>query len=130
MVADKAIQIAGAFDAKVHLIHVTSKNNSTLSDDRDVEYITPDNVSGYEREMETLNLFKTKFSKAGLNCEVHLTQGKPDVQILKTADKIHADMIVLGYIEHTAFYKTFIGSVSNEIVKQSPIPVLLVPAKK
>lgn len=128
LVAQKAIEIAKAFDAQVHLIHVTSFKKDSVPAVFGVEYIPTENLSEYEKEMETLNLFKVRFTEAGLNCEVHLTQGYPDKQILKLADQIHADLIILGLINHSALYKVFVGSVSNEVVKGTKTPVLLIPS--
>ncbi len=127
LVAQKAIQIAQAFDANVHLVHVTSLSKDAVPADG-IEYISSVNISEYEKEMDTLNAFKVKFQEAGLLCEVHLLQGYPDKQILRLAEKLHAEMIVLGYINHSTLYKTFVGSVSNEVVKGSKVPVLLIPA--
>lgn len=130
LVAQKAIEIASAFDAQVHLVHVTSYKKDSAPEVSGVEYVSAENLSEYEKEMETLNLFRARFVEAGLNCEVHLTQGYPDKQILKLADQVHADMIILGLINHSALYKVFVGSVSNEVVKGTKIPVLLIPAEQ
>lgn len=131
LVASKAIQFASTFDATVHLVHVTSaKNKSKDSQDELTEFIMADNLNDYEKEMETLNLFKTQFVNAGLLCETHLMHGAPDKQILQLADKIKADLIILGLINHSALYKVFVGSVSNEVIKGTQTPVLLVPPNK
>src|SRR5690606_42019935 len=63
------------------------------------------------------NLFKARFSNAGIICETHLLQGSPEKQILKLADSVNADLIILGLINHSTLYKVFVGSVSNEVIK-------------
>lgn len=131
LVANKAVEIAIAFDAKVHLVHVTSLKNKDLVDSSEgIEYISSETLSAYEKEMETLNLFKARFSNAGIICETHLLQGSPEKQILKLADSVNADLIILGLINHSALYKVFVGSVSNEVIKGSKTPILLVPPAK
>ncbi|MDD3458925.1 MAG: universal stress protein [Weeksellaceae bacterium] len=130
LVANKAIEIAEAFESKVHLVHVTSVDKNKKDNDFEIEYISTDNLSKFEKEMDILNSFKSRFTNAGLLCEVHLLRGKAYTQILKLADKIHADLIILGLINHSALYKVFIGSVSNEVIKGTKTPILLVPPKK
>lgn len=130
LVAEKAIQIASAFDSTVHLVHVTSVKDKGKEADREVENVSPEDVSAFEKEMEIMSRFKAKFTNAGLNCEVHLLRGAPARQVLNISRQIGAELIVLGYIEHSTWYKTFIGSVSNEVLRESPVPVLLIPAKK
>ncbi len=128
LVAQKAIEIAIAFDAKVHLVHVTSIDKDVVVTEPGIEYISPINLSEYEKEMETLNSFKAKFVEAGIHCEIHLLQGYADKQILKLAENLHIELIILGYISHSAIYKAFVGSVSDAVVKGAKTPVLLVPA--
>ncbi len=131
LVASKAIEIASAFESKVHLVHVTSaeKNNKEDSDS-EIDYISSDNLSKFEKEMDILNRFKSKFTEAGLLCEVHLLKGKSQQQILGLAEKHHVDLIILGLINHSTLYKVFVGSVSNEVIKGTKTPVLLVPPRK
>lgn len=128
LVAEKAIEIAKAFESKVHLVHVTSLSKDIVVTEPGVEYISPVNLTEYEKEMDTLNSFKAKFLDAGLLTEVHLLQGFADKQILKLAEQLHADLIVLGYIKHSALYKAFVGSVSEGVIKGSKASVLLIPA--
>lgn len=130
LVASKAIEIATAFDSTVHLIHVTNVENSTLSDDSELDYITTEHLSSFEKEMDTLNSFKSRFINAGLLCETHLMIGKPHEKILNLAEKLHVDLIILGLINHSALYKVFVGSVSNEVIKGTKTPIMLVPPIK
>lgn len=129
LVASKAIEIASAFEAKVHLVHVTSVSNKDAFDEG-IEYIPQEAMNDYDKEMTTLNAFKARFSEAGILCEGHLLQGVPQKQILKLAESINADLIILGLINHSTLYKVFVGSVSNEVIKGTKTAVLLVPPKK
>lgn len=131
LVASKAIEIASAFESKVHLVHVTSvEKNNKEENHSEIDYISSDNLSKFEKEMDILNRFKSKFTEAGLLCEVHLLKGKPQQQILGLAEKHHVDLIILGLINHSTLYKVFVGSVSNEVIKGTKTPVLLVPPRK
>lgn len=130
LVANKAVEIATVFDAKVHLVHVTSIKKNKINEDEGIEYIPAGILSDYEREMATLNQFKARFINAGILCDLHLLKGSPEKQILRLADSINADLIILGLINHSTLYKVFVGSVSNEVIKGSKTPILLVPPTK
>ena len=43
-----------------------------------------------------------------------------------TADEIGADLIIMGSHGRTGIQKMFLGSVAQNVLTQSPIPVLIV----
>jgi nucleotide-binding universal stress UspA family protein len=47
--------------------------------------------------------------------------------ILDEAEKFGTDLIVVGSQSHGFLYRTFIGSVSDGVMRRSPCPVLIVP---
>ncbi len=61
------------------------------------------------------------------NFETHILDGVPAPTIIKAAEKMDVDMIVMGSHSHGAFDNLFIGSVANKVVNRSTKPVLLVP---
>lgn len=54
-------------------------------------------------------------------------QGKPWQVIIDTADKINADMIVMGVRTHATLQHMLLGSTSRKVMSHSVIPVLIVP---
>jgi nucleotide-binding universal stress UspA family protein len=53
----------------------------------------------------------------------------PADQVLREADDFEADLLVLGTHGHGALGRALIGSVSSEVARLSPRPVLLVPPR-
>ncbi|PYJ41213.1 MAG: universal stress protein, partial [Verrucomicrobia bacterium] len=51
-------------------------------------------------------------------------------EILKQADAINADLIVMGTHGHGAMYNLLVGSATKGVLKHSSRPVLLVPGPK
>ncbi len=47
--------------------------------------------------------------------------------VLDEAEKFGADLIVVGSQSHGFLYRTFIGSVSDGVIRRSPCPVMIVP---
>jgi nucleotide-binding universal stress UspA family protein len=55
----------------------------------------------------------------------------PTVQtILEQAEKLDADVIVMGSHGRGKLFDLVVGSVSAGVIRKSPVPVLVVPARK
>ncbi|MEG0344430.1 MAG: universal stress protein [Acinetobacter sp.] len=50
----------------------------------------------------------------------------PATGILEAADELNADLIVMGSHGRTGFKKFFLGSVAQEVLSISPLPVLII----
>lgn len=53
--------------------------------------------------------------------------GSAAEQIRETAERIHADLIVLGSHRHGRLFHSMFGSVRDALVSSAPCPVLVVP---
>jgi len=62
----------------------------------------------------------------GLECEKILVEGVPHKSIIRIADEIGADLIVLGSTGMTSLERALIGSESQKVLLYSERPVLLV----
>ena len=67
---------------------------------------------------------------AGINATGIMLQGPPAKVILKEADKLEADLIVMGSHGFGGVFKLLLGSVSSAVLKKSGRPVLIVPAQR
>jgi nucleotide-binding universal stress UspA family protein len=72
---------------------------------------------------------ETKRSQ-GLDCEALLVQGPTTETILELVPKLHVDMIVMGSHGRGALFKAFVGSVSEQVLRDSQVPVLIVPSPR
>jgi nucleotide-binding universal stress UspA family protein len=68
--------------------------------------------------------------QAGLEANALLIQGPIVETILAEAQKMKADLLIVGSHGFGALYDLVIGSSSRGILKDSEIPVLVVPVKK
>lgn len=64
------------------------------------------------------------------NIDARVEEGTPWRMILSVADKIDADVIVMGTRRHNALEKVFIGSTAAKTLAHSKRPVLIVPLDK
>lgn len=91
---------------------------ATDLDERD----TPEAIDEAEREASRLA------TGAGIAAEPVGDVGDPVAAIVRAADEHHADVIVVGRHQRGWFAKLLEGSTSEDLVKHSDVPVLVVPS--
>jgi nucleotide-binding universal stress UspA family protein len=57
-----------------------------------------------------------------------LQEGSPTEVILRTAEEVHADLIVMGTHGRTGLGRLLLGSVAEAVLRQAPCPVLTAKA--
>jgi nucleotide-binding universal stress UspA family protein len=57
---------------------------------------------------------------------VHAVRGQPAVELLRLADKVGADLIVVGATGKGGVERALLGSVSTHLIRKSPVAVLTV----
>jgi universal stress protein A len=60
--------------------------------------------------------------------EVVVVIGDPAHEIVRAIDEHHADLVVMATHGRTGLSHFFLGSVAARVVRESPVPVLTVPA--
>lgn len=69
-----------------------------------------------------------------LNDKIHITtetlSGSPESRIVETAEKMNADLIIVGSHGYNRWERLLLGSVSDSVVHHSPCSVLVVRSKK
>jgi nucleotide-binding universal stress UspA family protein len=68
--------------------------------------------------------------EAGVKVEFQIKEGNPSNEILDFAVKSKADIIVIGAVGRTGLDKFLLGSVAEKVVRNSKIPVLLIPKEE
>ena len=93
-----------------------------------VGYATP----GEHEEMirktaaKYLGVVERAAKKAGISCEsVHVTSDYPEEGILKVAQKKKCDLIVMATHGQGGLRGMFIGSVTQKVLNQAKIPVMV-----
>ena len=57
-------------------------------------------------------------------------QGIPVDTIVEQSKELGADVIVIGSKGHGTLYEAFVGSVCRDVIKNSEIPVYVIPNQK
>jgi nucleotide-binding universal stress UspA family protein len=119
---DCAIDVALKFDAKLHMIVV--EEMPIYGTDMEVTMmVVYDMHEQYEKLIqESIATAKDR----GLLLETHLIQGFPGSTIADFAKNYNFELLVVGFMEHSAFYRWFVGSTTDELVDYVPCSVLVV----
>jgi nucleotide-binding universal stress UspA family protein len=95
---------------------------------------TPELRNQKEKDLADLNTeLQTRadtLKQRGLEVHTLVREGAdPAAVILEQAKKANADLVVMGAHGRGALYGALLGDVAQDVVRQAPCPVLLVPMK-
>lgn len=124
---DRAIEIAAAFDAKIWLLHVVAPEPDFVGLEVGPQYVRDSRAEQIKRERRLLSDYTDVIKLENVSCEAVLIQGATIEMILKEAEKLNTDLIIIGRHDHSIMYKAFFGSVASGVIKKSKIPVMLIP---
>lgn len=123
----QAATLAKAFNAKITAVQVL-----TLDPYIAAEYITAQETNELiERARQSivkdLEDAKAKFSEFAIEVDTQVLEGQSiSSEIAKAAQKLSADLIVIGSHGRTGLKKLFLGSVAQSVVGDAKVPVLIV----
>ncbi|MDI6715707.1 MAG: universal stress protein [Actinomycetota bacterium] len=121
MATQYAIALARIFGAKVKAIFVDSTDEYLeVNSDEDIIKTRYNNTG--------LDLVEQYAIRNGVSYETEIVHGAIAKTIIKTADEYGADLIIVGNTGRTGLKRLALGSVSEAVVKNSPIPVLVIKA--
>ncbi|WP_435132054.1 universal stress protein [Formosa sp. A9] len=124
---DQGHQLAKAFQAKVWIMHIAAPNPDFVGYEVGPQYIRNSRASELQQEHKQLQTYADTLKAKDVATEGLLVQGATVEMILEESKKLHIDMIIAGHQDHDFIYKAIMGSVSSQLIKQSQIPVLIVP---
>ncbi|MDM7935185.1 MAG: universal stress protein [Methanothrix sp.] len=67
--------------------------------------------------------------EAGVSFRGILAEGDPGEELLRIARQSGADLLIAGSVGRSAIDRFLLGSIAEKVVRQSGVPVLLVPKK-
>lgn len=121
-----AIDWARAFDGQIILLNVELVD----SDNKSLEtYSQEDKEKALIRDenMRTILAIELQLTEKEIGFSRIIKFGNPQEIILEVAKSENVDMIFMGLNKHSSAYKFLIGSVADQIIKKTEIPVLLIP---
>jgi nucleotide-binding universal stress UspA family protein len=138
-VAEQGFLLAKTMNAQIVLLHVIAEESyySALEYSPIVGFLGFDNEDvmkltkkGGLTEATTHFLEKMKYFLGDKNIEILVKEGKFAKEILDTARKTNADIIVMGSHSRGWMEEILLGSVTEKVLRSTQIPLYIVPIKK
>lgn len=123
----KACQLAEKFGSKVWIVHIAAPDPDFVGYEAGPQFVRENRAGELREEHKALQKFAADLTERGIVSESLLIQGPTVEMILKEAAKLNADLIIMGFQEHDFLYKALKGSTTSEVIKNSGIPLLVVP---
>ncbi len=123
--ATELAKLAGAELNIVSAFEPVSKNR-LAAEQRDAPADVQYEISPTEDVNLTLEAAAAPGRKDGVDVHVHPVQGDPSDAILNTAEKIGADLVIVGNKGMTGARRFILGSVPNNISHHAPCSVMIV----
>lgn len=134
-VAESGYAMAQSTNAKVTLLHVLVNSAMYTTAYSNMGTWQNDTLEAVET-MKTIHAFSNNFlkkAKKHLNDDaIEIVQKEGDFaqMILETANEIKADCIVMGSHSQKWLESILLGSVTEEVLRKTSIPLFIVPTKK
>ena len=81
----------------------------------------------FEQKKIQMSQFTSILAEKGYTVKAVQVNGVIADEVIDYAKKVKSKMIILGRHGHNAIYNILVGSVAEEVLKHSPVPVVLVP---
>lgn len=121
-VLDHTTDIATRRDATVHVLYVIDDQAFlTLDDDMKDEVLAEMQTEGEQ----ALDAVTSETEAAGLETVTSIQRGRPAEEIVEYAETTGVDVITMG-TQGDDYTENILGSTSQKVVTQSPVPVLTV----
>lgn len=131
IVIESASEMARAFSAGLHLVHVVEAQPTYAA-----YGFSPDEFPVlHQVQEETMIRGEKKLSEladgmAAQCVQTKLLHGQPLASILEYADEVSADLLVMGSHGHGVLGSILLGSVAEGCVRKAKVPALIVPVKR
>lgn len=131
--SEKVVEAAGGVakltGATVYVLHAAEPEPDFVGYDAGPEVVRTQVASELRKEHRDVQALAETLRKAGMDATALLVRGPTVETTLKEADKLKAELIVVGSHGHGAVYDVLIGSYSAGIIRKSKLPVLVVPVR-
>lgn len=118
-----ARSLAECYDATVHVVSAVDTLEHTLSGPR-VATLSERVEAGAERRVETVT---EDLERAGIDVVGSVIHGNP-LQVIENAiEDTGSDIVVMPTHTRTGIQRVLLGSVTEKLVRISPVPVVTVP---
>lgn len=120
-----AVELGRALQAELYLVHIHKIHAGKLVEGgmADTSELAAREVAELEAKLEK---FASKFAAPGVIITTNVYSGDPGVALNEVADRIGAEMIVMGTHGRTGLAHLVLGSVAENVLRHARVPVVAV----
>jgi nucleotide-binding universal stress UspA family protein len=124
--ARQAFDLAKLTGATVHIVHVLRLVAMASAGYGDPSAIATANADARDSGDQICAQVMAEAGRQGVSAEMHNVDGDPADMLVKVADAVHADLIVIGNRGMTGVKRLVLGSVPNKVSHHCPCSLLIV----
>lgn len=127
-IAPYVLSVAEKYKSTIMLLHVAQDLAKwrTYVPHPSIETFTREVVSGAEKAMDEMCEQHAEVLKSCAGYEKRIVIGDPATEIIKTIESENIDMVIMGTHGRKGLEHTIFGSVAENVLRKSPVPVMAV----
>lgn len=114
---------------EIYLLHVAEPDPSFIGYEAGPDEVRHDVAVEFKREHEELHGLADRLRDQGHEVTALMVQGPTIQTILDQAEKLDAEVIVVGSHGRGKLFDLVVGSVSAGVIRKAKVPVLVVPSR-
>ena len=127
-VVEQAAALARAFGGTLWLLHVAAPEPDFVGYEPGPQSVRSSVAAELRDDHRRLQERSAALRADGLDCTALLVQGSTPETIVREAERLDSDLIVLGSHGHGALRRALLGSVSEHVLHHAGRPLLILPA--
>ena len=116
-----AVNLAKRFRAKLHMIMIKEPSRFPTT----LDQIKAEEEEANHRFEQVIADAVAQTTKSRVLIETHVVPGQPVPIIVEFIERNGFDLLVIGYLGHSAIYKGIIGSTTDRLVELAPCHVVV-----
>ena len=126
-VMEIARDLAARTTSHVYVVHVAEPEPDFVGYDTGPDVVRDQVAEEFHREHRQVQALADNLRSSNVGATALLIQGSIVETIVREAERLDADIIVVGSHGHGAVFDLLVGSISEGLVRKSTRPVLVVP---
>ena len=131
-VADDQLEIVSRLarpNREIYLLHVAEPDPTFIGMEAGPDEVRHQVAEEFKREHDQIHEFADRLREQGHEVNALLVQGPTVQTILEQAERLEAEVIVVGSHGRGKLFDLVVGSVSAGVIRKSHVPVLVVPTR-
>jgi nucleotide-binding universal stress UspA family protein len=117
-----AIELARTISAELHMLTVEELPRFPAT----IDEVAEEKDEANHRFAPLIEAAKTEAEAAGVTIATHLVPGHVVDTVIGLIKRLNADLLVVGFMGHSALYERIIGGTTDRLVRLAPCAVLVV----